>query len=341
MKWQWSWMMNKTLNIYHELLLDLQEHPYDPNRNISRECDCDNGVKLIYSIAAGSRTRLISIPIDQAISDRAFPTWKGVSINLVNIPEYAPETQTFVELHQSADTEGDIFVIVADDIRREMGTLPGGKHTANKLIEILKKWHVFFSQGKKPIIPALEAQGLYGELLFLKELILSIGTQSIGNWEGGNNTHDYYIGQNAVEVKTCSTQNPYKAHISSEHQLDNRDVNGRLFLRFYALRKDHNGGQRLPEIIEEIRELLKMDTSGLEQFNSKIFKLGYLDAAEDFYTDGYTIRDTYSFEIKEGFPRIVMRNVPSGVSNLEYDLTIGQCMDYVIDAEKLMKGVKS
>lgn len=333
--------MNKTLQIYKELLLDLQKNQYHPNKHISREYKCENGIKLIYSIAAGLRTKIISIPADQSIKDISFPIWKGVLIGFVSIPEYAPENQLFIELRQSPDTEGYIFEIVADDLRRGLETLSGGRHTVSAVMEILKKWSVFFSQGKKPIISSLAAQGLFGELLFLKELIHSLGAKSVGTWEGRNNTHDYYIGQNAVEIKTCSTQNPYKAHISSEHQLDNKDVNGRLFLKLYALRKDHNGGEKLPEIVNEIRQLLKDDRPSLDQFNSKIFKLGYFDSAEEFYTEGYTIRETYSFEVRDGFPRIIMKNVPAGISNLQYDLTIGQCMDYIIGAGELMKGVKS
>lgn len=333
--------MNKTQKIYNELLLDLLEMQYAQNKNISREYECKNGIKIIYSIAAGPRTRIISISVDSSVKNIIFPSWQGVSVNIVIIPEYDTNDQLFLELSQSPDTEAYIFEIVAEDLRRGLETLPDGKHTVSAIVNILKKWAAFFKQGKKPVLSSLSAQGLYGELLFLKELISSTGAQYVGSWESVKNTHDYYIGQNAVEIKTCSVQNPYKAHISSEHQLDRGDVNGRLFLRLYALRKDHNGGQRLPEIIEEIRKLLQNDEAALKKFNSKIFKLGYFDSAEDYYTEGYTIRETYSFEIKEGFPCISMKNIPRSVSNVEYDLIVNQCMDYIIDADELMKGVKS
>ena len=79
-------------------------------------------------------------------------------------------------------------------------------------------------------------QGLYGELLFLSECLDSYGLESVSHWAGSEDeTHDFYFGSHAVEVKTTSMQAPYFASISSEYQMDNSDLPGKLFLRFYAL----------------------------------------------------------------------------------------------------------
>nr|WP_302610293.1 PD-(D/E)XK motif protein [uncultured Mitsuokella sp.] len=106
------------------------------------------------------------------------------------------------------------------------------------------------------------------------------------------------------------------------------------------LRKDTNGGQRLPELVNILRGLIKDAPSASRTFEEKIAKAGYLDAAEDYYQEGYTVRDTYSFEIKEGFPRIVRKNLPTGVYNLEYSVSIAQCMDYAIEAKDLLRRIK-
>ena len=77
-------------------------------------------------------------------------------------------------------------------------------------------------------------QGLYGELLFLSECLDSQGLEAVSHWAGSEDeTHDFYFGSHAVEVKTTSAQAPYFAHISSEYQLDNSDIPGKLFLRFF------------------------------------------------------------------------------------------------------------
>lgn len=45
----------------------------------------------------------------------------------------------------------------------------------------------------------------------------------VDSWAGPRNeTHDFYIGSNAVEVKTTVKHAPYQAHINSEYQLDKK-----------------------------------------------------------------------------------------------------------------------
>lgn len=333
--------MNKTLEIYHALLQDLQKNKYNPSSNIHRKYTCTNQIGIVYSVSAGARMRALSIPADKASQNMNFPVWKGVRIELVTMPDYSPNNQLYIQLQQMPGTEPYIFEIVADDLRRGIDTMPSGQGSTKRTTEILKKWKEFFTAGKLPILSGAAAQGLYGELLFLSELINNMGTMAVNYWSGINNeTHDFYIGQNAVEIKTTSTQAPYMAHINSEYQLDDHDVNGRLYLRMYAFRKDTNGGQRLPEIIGVIREMLKSDYSSRNIFEGKLAKAGYLDVAEDYYQEGYTIRDTYSFEIKDNFPRIVKKNVPNGIYELEYSISIAQCMDYAIESKDLFKGIK-
>lgn len=333
--------MNKTLAMYHALLQELQTKAYDPSKNIHRKYTCRNNIGIIYSMSVGPRMRALEIPADKTTNDTSFPVWRGVKIDLVTMPEYSQQNQLYIELQQMPGTESYIFEIVADDLRRGIETLPSPQGSTKRTLAILKKWKDFFSAGKLPILTGIKAQGLFGELLFLRELITNAGPSAVNTWAGVNNeTHDFYIGQNAVEIKTTATQAPYMAHINSEYQLDDHDVNGRLFLRMYAFRKDTNGGQRLPELINILRGLIKDDPSASRTFEDKIAKAGYLDVAEDYYQEGYTLRDTYSFEVKEGFPRIVKKNVPNGVYDLEYSVSVAQCMDYAIEANDLLKGIK-
>lgn len=333
--------MNKTSQIYNALLQELQNKVYNPNKNIHRKYTCRNDVGIIYSMSVGQRMRALEIPVDKTAQDTIFPVWRGVKIELVTMPEYSQQNQLYIELQQMPGPDAYIFEIVADDLRRGIDMLPSSKGSTKQTLAILKKWKDFFTAGNRPILTGIKAQGLFGELLFLRELINDAGPSAVNTWSGVNNeTHDFYVGQNAVEIKTTSKQAPYMAHINSEYQLDDHDVNRNLFLRMYALRKDTNGGQRLPELVNILRGLIKDAPSASRTFEEKIAKAGYLDAAEDYYQEGYTVRDTYSFEIKEGFPRIVRKNLPTGVYNLEYSVSIAQCMDYAIEAKDLLRRIK-
>ena len=298
--------MNKTIELYQALFKDLRSNSYGINSNIYRKYVCECGEGIVYSVSVRERARALSVPILTENKKLTFPVWKGVEISLVTLPEYSSEDQLYIQLKQITGTESYIYEIVVEDIRKALAEAKHTKEFATVTQSILKKWKDFFGSGKNPILSEISAQGLYGELLFLKELIEELGSPVVNSWAGINNeTHDFYIGQNAVEIKTTITQAPYMAHINSEYQMDDHDVNGQLFLRMYAFRKDSTGGQKLPELIHKIRKMLSSDSSILDLFNYKLLKAGFFDITENYYTMGYTQREIYSFEVKKGFPRVI------------------------------------
>ena len=333
--------MNKTNEIYQSLLNDLKTNNYKIDSNLYRKYVCASGEGIVYSVSVRERMRTVSIPIVKENKGIKYPMWKGVEISFVTLPEYSGESQIYVQLKQMPATEAYIFEIIVEDIRKALAEEKHITDFANTTYSILKKWKDFFSAGKIPILSEASAQGLYGELLFLKELIEESGTTVVNSWAGINNeTHDFYIGKNAVEVKTTVTQAPYMAHISSEYQLDNNDVNGRLFLRMYVFRKDSNGGEKLPDLILKIREMLRNDNSSLDIFNNKLAKAGYLDITASYYTTGYTKRETYSFEVKKGFPRVIREQLVKGIYDLEYSVSASHCMEFAIEARELIEALK-
>ncbi len=333
--------MNKTAELYRALFDELNNHNYGIDNNVYRKYIYGCGEGIVYSVSVREKLRGLSIPIQTAKKSLKFPAWKGVEIALVTHPEYSGDDQLYIQLRQMPGIEPMIYEIVAENIRKELESAAQLSEFASVTYTVLKKWKEFFSSGKKPILSSTSAQGLYGELLFLKDLIREIGVSAVNSWAGVNNeTHDFYIGQNAVEIKTTAVQAPYMAHISSEYQMDDQDVNGVLFLRMYAFRKDANGGQRLPEIIKEIRASLSSDIGMLAVFNGKLNKAGYFDAAEDYYMEGYTLREEYSFKVKEGFPRIIRDDLMSGVYDAEYNVSVSQCMDFAIEAKDLFEALK-
>lgn len=332
--------MNKSTELYTALLEDLMTNRYNPQNNIYRQYICKCGSGIVYSLAVNDRTRALSIPITDSDKDMSFPSWKGVNIALVYLPEYASNDQVYIQLSQMPDTEAYIYELVVEDLRKVLDNVDSPVQFAITVQKTLKKWKDFFSAGKKPVLSSAEEQGLYGELKFIKDTISILGNHIINSWSGVNReTHDFYIGQNAVEVKTTSTQAPYMAHINSEYQLDDNDINGELYLRMYALRKDKNGGETLPQLINSIRSIIDDDFSISESFNSKLQKAGYLDIAEEYYTTGFTLREKYTFVVTDGFPRILRKDLIHGIYNLEYSISVTQCMDFAVEEKKMISSL--
>jgi hypothetical protein len=177
--------------------------------------------------------------------------------------------------------------------------------------------------------------------LFLRKAIEVLGTVAINYWSGCKyETHDFYIKGNAVEIKTSSKKSPYKMHISSEYQLDYDDVSKALYIVFYALRKSEADGERLPEIIADIREKLVNQPLLLQKFSNDLEEYGYFDGLEDKYITGYIVRDELIFEVFEKFPSIVRKDLQKGITNCTYDLLVDVCKEYKIQEKALMERLK-
>lgn len=122
--------------------------------------------------------------------------------------------------------------------------------------------------------------------------------------------------------------------------MDNSDLPGKLFLRFYALRTSQSGGETLPERVAILRGRLHENLSELQKFDEKLKKYGYFDEVTDSYTIGYYQRDNYCFSVEDGFPKITKSNLPQGVSDLTYRISIALCIPYTQSIESVFKVLK-
>lgn len=266
-----------------------------------------------------------------------FPKWRGISIDIAQLPVYGSD-RYYVRFVQLPESEDYIFEIVVEDLRQAVARLQSSENGINTIIDILTKWKRFFQSEKGLVMTDELQEGLYGELIFLEKLLTSIGTSSVANWVGGvKETHDFYFGSNAVEVKTTSRKEPYSVQISSEYQLDVKDVADRLFLYAVALRKSKQSGERLPEIVSRIRDRLIGDSSMKMRFDDMLLQYGYIDGIEELYVTGFHIRDTYVYEVKGEFPQIIRTMLRPGVSKVTYELSLSQCTPYICSDEQLIR----
>ena len=332
--------MSFTADIYKEIQTDIVMNPTVSPGHAMRKIICRSGINIIFSVHSQTGMRAAYFSIGTSVVKKQFPHWKGINIEIVKIPDYSTD-ENYVGMTQLPLSAGYIFEIVVEDLRLELDKAISPSDALPILTAVLTKWKEFFQASKDLLMPPERQQGLYGELLFLEECLDELGYSSVTHWAGSDNeTHDFYINTHAVEVKTTSVQAPYHASISSEYQLDDHDVSGVLFLRFYALRKSQSSGEKLQDIIMRIRKKLFDKTSILQQFNSKILKYGYLDEVSEYYTAGYFIRDHYYFKVFSNFPRLVKQNMPNGVADLTYSVSISQCIPFAIDKKSFFCTLK-
>ena len=127
------------------------------------------------------------------------------------------------------------------------------------------------------------------------------------------------------------TKEPRKVRINNEKQLDNQGFDF-LYLFILTLQKIGPGGQKLPELVDEIRALIKDGVSSENLFESALREAGFFDAHASLYTDGYKVNKQEIFEVKSGFPRII--ELPGGVGDIAYTITISACSDFELNIDK-------
>lgn len=320
--------MTLTHKIYEELF---SASEYE-KQQISKRYD----VEKQYLIFAAERTngiRHLYFGVNQDKLD-SIPKCNGIEIGVVQLPEYEVGTY-FCDLAQSHGSEAYIFETIVEDIRLKIVEKPHVDAIA-VVSNTLYKWKEFFAKNREILMSPERQQGLYGELRFLEELIMLRGTKAVLCWTGCNyETHDFYVEKDAFEVKTTVSKAPYKMHISSEYQLDTNEVEGSLYVRFYAFRKSEASGEQLAEIVQRIRATLADNPHALSKLNEGLEEYGYFDAVSDRYITGYSDRVEETFLVKEGFPRITPQKIGAGVANCVYDVLVESCRTFRIGEEEI------
>lgn len=276
-----------------------------------------------------SRQLLVFIPPEHSPYLGSLPRWDGLSIS-VEVLQVADVRGRFLVLrHVMAGTE-QVFELVADDICHAVSELPSNARLWSTLVAVLNRWRVFFDQHGLQGLSAAQQLGLYGELHLLhRHLEVSAGPQAaLEAWHGPTGADcDFELKGVAIEVKTTSARGPLRVRITSERQLDDRGLD-RLYLAIVTARLVPGGGESLPQLIQDIRTSMAANAGALADFEEKLTQTGYLDAHADQYPAGYHVQALSTFRVGPGFPRIIDRDLPTGVGDVSYVISLSGCADF-------------
>ena len=165
--------------------------------------------------------------------------------------------------------------------------------------ETINSYKNYFS-GKKDNLSDFEQQGLFGELLYLKEELENGNSNALDCWEGiYKNKHDFVYKTKSVEIKTTRNQSRLDIHISNENQLDNTFVN-ELCLVVFRLEKV-SVGKTVYDLYEEILNLLPSNKHSL--FKSKLIKVGMSFDEIDTLIKFRPLKK-FVFNVDDKFPKI-------------------------------------
>lgn len=283
-------------------------------------------------LATRRRAVLLQLPRRAVPSRRSWPRSKGLEPLAIVI-----EARDHFGVALKESRFADVFSALAEDLLRRVTSAGTSEEQARAFLGQLGRWQKFLSASLDGL--GDEAQrGLWGELYFLREqLIPTLGFEAVTAWIGGERTQqDFQFERAAVEVKTTLAKQPQVVRITSERQLDDANWPA-LFLSVIALDVREQGGETLAALIASLRRNLGSEPAAQEHFEDALLAAGYLDAHETKYMErGYLVRSQNSFRVKQGFPRLVERDVVDGIGDVNYGLAIAACADFKVSSNELV-----
>lgn len=337
--------LSNAVKIYQEIISDFKRPENSNSLLLNRSILLKNKIRIVYIVTAKDMQRTIAIMLPESCKKEPlslFPKWYGIEFSYNYITEYQNinNENEYIIISQSKNYDSGIFEIIADDISNQLEKINTKQEMFSCLFNTLNKWKKFFTLNSNILMSEQKQEGLYGELLVLKKLIYNFGNEVISCWSGADKeTHDFYINSSAIEVKTITAKSIEKIKISSEYQLDPKDVDNTLFLYVNMVRKSNTDGETLSVIIESIQNRLSEPYKSL--FLDKLFQYGYIPSCEEKYTVGFHLRTYRVYIVQSNFPNIVPDKIDKGISEVTYSLDLNVCTECTTtwdDAIKILKG---
>lgn len=288
----------------------------------------------------GARCFLLPVPLIVLPQRREWPECRGLewlTVELNGIAHWG------VRLRDKLCSE--VFTALAQDLDCRLNLTENAEQAASELYGRLKLWQEFLKAWQDGL--GLEAaRGLWGELHFLQNSLLPAMKLEIAVrcWTAGTGAHqDFQFSTAAVEIKTTAAKQPQTVRITSERQLDETGT-GALFLVVLIVddREIATGGEAkgtsLPQMIESVRNTLSVSPPSLMLFNDLLLQRGWIDdLAPKHETRRLSIREELNFHVQPGFPRLIETDLPTGVGDVNYALSLPSCEPFRILRSNLLE----
>jgi hypothetical protein len=186
----------------------------------------DVNYKVYLAIEKPSNTRSLMLCFEIRCLERKaiYPTSSSFVVNRIALPQDGEEYGT-LQLVLTNSRYQDIFTTLVQDIVTSLSLVAEGQYAVSAFIVRLKRWQAFLEKHTSEGLSTIAQQGLYGELWFLRQLVLPHLKliNGIRSWTGPKAAQqDFQFSRCAVEVKTTSAKQHQKLSIASERQLDDR-----------------------------------------------------------------------------------------------------------------------
>jgi hypothetical protein len=196
------------------------------------------------------------------------------------------------------------------------------------LVSRLLRWQKFLSKGTGKLLDEREVRGLIGELLFLRDyLVTTVGTAAVECWQGPLGLpQDFVFDGRLIEVKTFAAGADPSVRITSAEQLTSGDVP--LFLHLVCLVRQENG-LTLPDLVDGLRQLLAGSHAHTEALEDRLVTMGYVDLPE-YRAMSYAVTSVADYQVRDGFPRLTVDEIPAGVKDVGYSICLADLRSFAV-----------
>ena len=229
----------------------------------------------------------------------------------------------------------EIFLVLAADLVGILISAETEKTGFAGFRARMEHWRDFLRLSNSRSLTYEEEIGLFGELVILgKLLLINSSIEILSSWKGPlGKSHDFIRPSISFEIKTSPLKRKSLINISSEFQLDGKN----LFLGFVLIDDtvDSPSNKSIPDMIEAILNILSEE--GADLFKGLIASTGYKEIESEKYGDRkYAVSSISFYEVSETFPKITPSNIDPQIIDVKYKINVGGLGTYLADSERLI-----
>ncbi len=204
----------------------------------------------------------------------------------------------------------------------------------NTFISYFYKWSSFFYKPKDSRLSQEEVQGLFGELIFLRNQISKSTKANINlilnSWKGPYDSgHDFEFELIDYEIKTIF-EGVNVLKISSEYQLE-AEKGKNIELKVILIEPDIQNGLSIKDLTNEIKAIIYQYSGELTPFIMALAQKGlnFINVEEyDIYRFKPSREITYRCN-EEGFPKIIRSNLKNQITKVKYQISLSLISEYI------------
>ncbi|MEW2634736.1 PD-(D/E)XK motif protein [Streptomyces sp. NPDC048389] len=327
------------MNIDEELWLELEEPQAGQGRS-TRRVYPESPHDIHVSVTHPGRRRMLLLKAGARAADGIvrsvgeLPRTAGLDLCITAQSRHEYELQVSL----TADELREVFTPLVSDIASAVKDAPTTETALEAAVRRFSSWQQLLRTVGKNGLTADTRRGLFGELYFLNEYVLPSVAQTPGvqAWTGpGGSNQDFQLPDVAVEVKTTTAKNPRTVRVASERQLDSTGTPALLLTLMSVDERRGGSGESLNALVDRIRHRLT-NPAARSRLDSLLIQVGYLPGHRDLYDEPrYTLRQAETWEVREGFPRLIESELPAGVGDCTYNISTSALDDYRVTTDQV------